>query len=103
MGAYLCGSGWKDHDEHTKRNCSEKNGRWKYLKYYMGVHLTNMNTHIHTHTHTLFLGVKRPLMKAKRKWGKLQVDNAFIFVTNLFWTNGNKTSISQNEQFLERK
>ena len=52
LGAYLCASGWEDHDEHTKRNCSEKNGRWKYLKYYMGVHLTNMNTHIHTHTHT---------------------------------------------------
>lgn len=89
MGTYLCGSGWEDHDEHTKRNCSKKKKKkieMKVPKYYMGVHLTNMNTHTythahtHTHTHTLFLGVKRPLMKAKRKWGKLQVGNAFIFV-----------------------
>lgn len=74
----------------------------------MDVHLTNMNTHIYTHAHThtptqLFLGVKRPLIKAKRICGKLRVGKAFIFVMNLLWTSGNKTNISQNEQFLERK
>ena len=91
MGAYLRGSGWEDHDEYTKRSCSEKNNRWKYLKYYMGVHLTNMNTHIYTHAHThtptqLFLSVKRPLIKAKRIRGTLRVGKAFIIVMNLLWT-----------------